>query len=221
MPSETSPSGALIEHLTRLGRNLTRRSTALPLSAATIAVVGAVSAFLGLQELDRANAVPHEAFVFRFDVAEDGQAKREVNTALATHDFRRARALAQAALQQNAYNNEARLRLAFIDLAEHGRITPQGLGLVQQSYDLAAYDPTMAGWRVKYVLESWDKCSPGLQKSAVDEARAFLKSGSRVANMREALAQVSNPKGAALAKDILEGLALGTTPPAKTVEIKL
>ena len=71
------------------------------------------------------------------------------------------------------------------------------------------------------MLETWDQLPAGLQKAGVDEAKAFLKSGSRVANMRETLDQISDPRGAALAKDILQGLPLGTTTPEKQVKIAL
>lgn len=219
--SETSPQSPLTAQLRRLGRRLTQRQTALPLSAAAIGIVGAVSAMLALQELDRAQSVPHKPFLLTFDIAEDGQAKQEVNRAMTTRDFTRARKLIAGALAQNPYNNEARLRLAYVDLAEHGRLTPETVRLVQQSYDLSAYDPSMASWRVKFVLETWDQLPAGLQKAGVDEAKAFLKSGSRVANMRETLDQITDPKGEALAKDILQGLPLGTTTPEKQVKIAL
>ena len=58
--------------LKRLGRRLTQRQTALPLPAAKIGIVGAVSAMLALQELDRAQSVPYKPFLPTFDIAEDG-----------------------------------------------------------------------------------------------------------------------------------------------------
>ena len=164
-------------------------------ASATLALVGAITAGLGLYQLARIEAEPRPAFLLTFDVAADAQARKSILANEAKNTFRDARILANAAIRENAYNNVSRLRLVYMDAAEHGRPTPAGLKLLQQSYDLAPYDPYSASWRTLFVLEYWNVMTPAIRAAAQQEATAFLKSGSRVADMRNTLQQVRNPDG--------------------------
>lgn len=163
--------------------------------AAAIALAGAVTAGLGLYELARIESPPRPPVFFTFDVAADAQARKSILANKTKKTFKDARALANAAIREDAYNNVARLRLVYMDAEEHGRPTPAGLRLLQQSYDLAPYDPYSASWRTLFVLESWNSMTPAIRAAAQREAVAFMKSGSRVADMRNTLQKVRNPDG--------------------------
>lgn len=165
-----------------------------PVSAG-IALVGAVTGALGLYELARIESPPRAPVLITFDVAADAQARKSILANERKKTFSDARAQANAAIREDAYNNVSRLRLVYMDAREHGRPTPAGLKLLQQSYDLAPYDPYSASWRTLFVLEYWSAMTPAIRAAAQQEATAFLKSGSRVADMRNTLQQVRNPDG--------------------------
>ncbi|MFD1191996.1 hypothetical protein [Phenylobacterium conjunctum] len=175
-------------------------------AAALLALLGASSAGLGLHELARASQPGQPPLIVRFDTSEDEQAKAAVRAATAaSHDFSKAKALVRSALAQSAYNTDARLRLVYIDTVEHGAPTPEGLQQLRQSYDLAPYDPTSASWRTKFVFEFWDTMPTEIRKSAVAEAGAFYKAGSRRANMAPTLSSIANPNGAKAAAALVNG----------------
>ncbi|MCI3132725.1 hypothetical protein [Phenylobacterium aquaticum] len=154
---------------------------------------------MALSEISRETASGRAPIALKFDTTEDGQARLAVNRALRTHDYSPARALAHSALSLNAYNTNARLRLAYIDFREHGRLTAQGERDLAQSYDLAPYDPFAASWRVKFALDHWGDLSPATRKAAHAEALAFLQVGSQVANMRNTLSSIRSGEGQLIA----------------------
>lgn len=160
-----------------------------------LGVLGILGAGLCLNELSRETAAPRPAVLFVFDTSEDGQAKAAVNLALQTHDYTKAKQLGASALSIAAYNTNARLRLAYIDFREHGHLTAVGERQLALSYDLAPYDPFAASWRVKFALEHWGDLSPATRNAVHTEAVAFLKSGSQVADMQNALSSIRSDDG--------------------------
>ena len=163
--------------------------------ALALGALGISGAGLGLYELSRETSEARPAALFVFDTSEDGQAKAEVNRGLKTHNYAKAKKLGASALSIAAYNTNARLRLAYIDFREHGRLTSVGERELALSYDLAPYDPFAASWRVKFALEHWGDLSPATRNAVHTEAVAFLKSGSQVADMRSTLSSIRSDDG--------------------------
>lgn len=164
-------------------------------AAIALGVAGIGGSALGLNELARETALPRSAAIFTFDTSQDGQARRAVDQAMKTRNYAPATQLVKSALSIAAYNTNARLRLAYIDFREHGNLTDQGEHYIAQSYDLAPYDPFAASWRVSFALEHWSDLTPATRNAVHNEAIAFLKSGSQVANMRNTLSGIRNDDG--------------------------
>lgn len=165
----------------------------------SLGVAGMGGSALGLNELSRETAPPRPAAIFTFDTSEDGQARKAVDRALKTRDYGPPKHLAKSALTIAAYNTNARLRLAYIDLREHGRLTAVGEHELAQSYDLAPYDAFAASWRVRFALDHWGDLAPTTRNAVHAEALAFLKNGSEVANMRKTLSSIRSNDGQLLA----------------------
>ena len=96
------------------------------IAALALGAFGIGGAGLGLYELSRETAAARPPVLFVFDTSEDGQAKAAVNLALKTQDYAKAKQLDRSALSISAYNTYARLRLAYIDVKEHGTLTAAG-----------------------------------------------------------------------------------------------
>lgn len=169
------------------------------IAATVLGVAGIAGPALSLNELSRETAAPRSATILTFDTSEDGQARKAVERGMTSGNYTDAKHLAKSALSIAAYNTNARLRLAYIDLREHGRLTPAGEHELAQSYDLAPYDPFSASWRVKFALDHWADLTPGTRNAAHAEAIAFLNSGSQVANMRNTLGSIHTDEGQLLA----------------------
>lgn len=163
--------------------------------AAALALVGAIASGVGIYELSRMAAPPRRPFLVTFDLSADAQARTSIIANKKTKAFNEARALANSAIRESAYNNVSRLRLVYIDATEHGRPTAEGLKFLQQSYDLAPYDPHSASWRTLFVLEHWGDMTPAIRAAAQREALAFMKVGSKTADIRSTLKRVRNPEG--------------------------
>ena len=169
------------------------------IAALALGVFGIGGAGLGLHELSRETSAARPPVLFVFDTSEDGQAKTAVNLALKTKDYAKAKQLDRSALSISAYNTYARLRLADIDVKEHGTLTALGERELALSYDLAPYDPFAASWRVRFALDHWGDLSPSTRNAVHTEAVAFVKSGSGVADMRNTLTSVRSEEGQMLA----------------------
>lgn len=164
-------------------------------TAAVFALASAIAAGIGIYELGRIASPPRPPFIVTFGISSDAQARASIIANKKTKTFNEARALANAAIRESAYNNVSRLRLVYIDATEHGRPTAEGLKLLQQSYDLAPYDVHSASWRTLFVLEYWDNMTPAIRAAAQREAIAFMKVGSKTADIRNTLKRVQNPEG--------------------------
>lgn len=166
-----------------------------------IAMVGAVAAaalasgVLALAELERTQP-SQTPLAFTFEVGEDAIASALVENGKSPADLERAAAHARRALSLAPYNNNARLRLAFIDSKLHGgRLSKAGATYIAQSYDLAPYDPSVAAWRIRFALENWQTLSIETRRATQAEAYA-LGSGTAVSTkIRSALKSVQSPTG--------------------------
>lgn len=165
------------------------------LAAAVLAIATLATALLGLGELARTTP-GQPARVLTFDVAEDAVAAALVEKAQSPADYQQAAIHAGRALSLSPYNNNARLRLAFIDSKLHGdKLSATGRKHLAKTYDLAPYDPTLAAWRTRFALEHWQDLDLETRKAVQTEVRA-LGSGTVVSDkIRNELRSVQNPIG--------------------------
>lgn len=164
-------------------------------------VIGALAAaavstgVMALAELGR-NRPDQTPLAFTSEVGEDAIASALVESAKSQADLERASAHARRALSLAPYNNNARLRLAYIDSKLNGgQISKAGAAYVAQSYELAPYDPSVAAWRVRFALENWKALSIDARRATQAEAFAFGSGTELSGKIRVSLQSVQNPVG--------------------------
>jgi hypothetical protein len=99
------------------------------------------------------------------------------------------------ALALSPYDNQARLRLVYIDALRHPPVGPAGVALLEQSYSLMPYDYTVAAWRIRFCLEHWAALSPALRDDVYQEATAFARSNSQQVSVIPILQSIHDPQG--------------------------
>jgi hypothetical protein len=129
-------------------------------------------------------AESHDAISFRILT----HAASPVATSAATAEINRALAL-------SPYDNQARLRLVYIDALRHPPVGPAGVALLEQSYSLMPYDYTVAAWRIRFCLEHWEALSPALRDNVYQEATAFARSNSQQVSVVPILQSIHDPQG--------------------------
>jgi hypothetical protein len=93
------------------------------------------------------------------------------------------------------YDNEARLRLVYIDALRHPPVSSIGVARLAESYSLIPYDYTVAAWRIRFGLEHWAALTPELRAAIYEEAMAFGRVGSQDVNVRPILQSIHDPQG--------------------------
>src|SRR4029453_347465 len=71
------------------------------------------------------------------------------------------------------YDSSAWARLAYLDARRNGALRPAGVKALATGYDLVAYDPYVAFWRIGFCLEHWNRLSPQLRRAVSAEVRTF------------------------------------------------
>jgi len=99
------------------------------------------------------------------------------------------------ALALSPYDNQARLRLVYLDALHHRPLSPAGVELFEQSYSLLPFDYTVAAWRIRFGLEHWEALSPTLRDEIYQEAMAFARSNSQEVNIVPVLKSIDDPQG--------------------------
>lgn len=165
------------------------------LLASALALAALTSGLLALVELGRTQ--PSQApLAFTFEVGEDAIASALVESAKSSADLERAATHARRVLSLAPYNNNARLRLAFIDSKLHGgHVSKAGAEYIAQSYDLVPYDPSVSAWRIRFALENWQVL--GIEARRATQAEVYaLGSGTAVSGkIRTSLKSVQSPIG--------------------------
>lgn len=163
--------------------------------AGAVAAAALTSGILALTELGRTQP-DQTPLGFTFEVGEDAVASALVERATSPAELERAATHARKVLSLAPYNNNARLRLAFIDSKLHGgQVSKVGANYIAQSYDLVPYDPSVAAWRVGFALENWQALSIEARRATQAEVYA-LGSGTAVSGkIRGSLTSVQNPVG--------------------------
>jgi hypothetical protein len=99
------------------------------------------------------------------------------------------------ALELSPYDNQARLRLVYIDALHHPPVGPAGVAMLEQSYSLMPYDYTVAAWRLRFGLEHWAALSPAARDEVYQEAMAFARSNSQQVSVVPILQSIHDPQG--------------------------
>lgn len=108
-------------------------------------------------------------------------------------DLARAATLSRKAIALNPYDSSAWLRLASIDVLEHGRLTEAGVASIRRSYDLVAFDPYVASWRIRFALEHWQDVPADLRAEVRAEAMALGGEWRHRNKMLPMLRDIRNP----------------------------
>lgn len=103
--------------------------------------------------------------------------------------------LSRASLRQYPYGQGAWLRLAYVDAAQHGALTQDGLNDLARSYDLMAIDPTYGVDRVRLALENCPQLSRPLLDAAEVEVKTLWTNGRRRGQLQELQPMIANPTG--------------------------
>lgn len=163
--------------------------TALAASSAALSITAVValnaggSARLGplpLMSLSAGYARPAERLL-------EGQPSRA--------DALRAAALSREALARFPYDISSWLRLAYADSIVNGRLTADGVGHLQRSYDLAGVDIYAGVWRIGFILENSQSIPRELRQAARKEFQALYLSGKHRAELRQMARGIRNPAG--------------------------
>lgn len=165
---------------------------------AAFAVLAATAATLslgGLVVLNTGATVGAPPFAIGLSQGHDEAAYRRLLGMPSAADLNWASSKARQALAVAPYENGPRLRLAYIETLRHGRLTPAGVQLFTQSYDLLPLDPNVAAWRIGFGLENWESLTPEARRAVYEEARAFYQLRSRDVDVRRVLNSVHNPSG--------------------------
>jgi hypothetical protein len=99
------------------------------------------------------------------------------------------------ALALSPYDNEARLRLVYIDSLRHPPVGAVGVARFEESYSLIPYDYTIAAWRIRFGLEHWGALSPVSRAAVYEEAMAFGRAHSQDVAVRGILQSIHDPQG--------------------------
>jgi hypothetical protein len=100
------------------------------------------------------------------------------------------------ALALSPYDDQARLRLVYIDALRHPPVGPEGVARLAESYSLIPYDYSVAAWRIRFGLEHWAALSPQLRTQIYAEAMAFGHGGhGKDAEIVQVLRSIHDPQG--------------------------
>jgi hypothetical protein len=154
----------------------------LAAAAALAAIVGQTGPLMWTRTLGFAQS--HDAVAYR--ALEGGRSAAALSAA--TDQINRA-------LTLSPYDNQARLRLVYIDSVRHPPVSPAGVARLEESYSLMPYDYTVAAWRIRFGLEHWALLSPELRLEIYAEAMAFGRAHSQDVDVRPILQSIHNPQG--------------------------
>lgn len=172
---------------------MTSQRIALVVASGLVATTLTLSV-LALQAL---SGSPSRLGPVRLEMApgEDKQAWRILKASPTPADLVRAERHARRALQLAPFNNQARLRLAYISTQRDDHFGPVAQKHLAMSYVLIPFDLNVAAWRTRFALENWPRLLPEDRLAARKEAFVFNRAGSRTANIRDTLSSISNPNG--------------------------
>ena len=170
---------------------------AIRILVAGVAVATISSAILFLAALN-----PEPSALDRFAPPVAAGYDRQAEAALRSKRPERNRtaiAASEAALRSAPYDTTALLRIAQIDRQSDGRLDATGLSAVAESYRRSPFDRSVALWRIRFCLESWDRLSPDVKRSVHDEVFAVATEPGHMWSLRTRLTGVRNRQGRMIA----------------------
>ena len=127
------------------------------------------------------------------DLAPRREANAEALSAQDTPNPAGAAAQTRAALAQAPMTASAWARLAYLERASSGALTPAALDQLERSYAVAPFGPDITPWRVRFMFEHWTQLTPPLRAQAAAELRTLARHRDGVA--RDLVASIDNPSG--------------------------
>lgn len=89
---------------------------------------------------------------------------------LSPDDLALARAASLKTLSLDPDNVSAWNRLAYIDLADDGRLSRDGMTAIYQSYEISPYgNPQVMTWRVDFATRSWSSLPDDIRRATLDQ----------------------------------------------------
>lgn len=86
----------------------------------------------------------------------------------------RAEKATQQELRHAPLSKEGWLRLIYIDLLKHPRLSGEGVRALRSVYAIAPLDPDGGSWRMTVALNNWDQIDPALQARVREELGVIL-----------------------------------------------
>lgn len=77
----------------------------------------------------------------------------------------------RAALDSSPALASGWLRLAYLDILKHGRLTPLGLAMLQRSYEIAPLGPDVSEPRLRLVFGMWPQMPESIRVQALEELK--------------------------------------------------
>ncbi len=122
-----------------------------------------------------------------------------------------AQALSARAVRQYPYDTSAWLRLAYVDVQQHGRLTPAGAAALQRSYDLVPADTYVGVWRVGFALEHTSAVSKSVRVATLEEAALLWREPRRRKQLEELPQVLKSRAGRLAATMLIASLKAGAT----------
>jgi hypothetical protein len=164
-------------------------------ATAVLGALAAASSLAGLFVLNTGVGAGAPPLGFAFSNGYDDTAYRRMSGRPTPADLSAAAQLSARAVALSPYASAPRLRLAYIDSLQHGRLTETGVRQFSRSYDLTAIDPDVAAWRIRFGLEHWDTLPGDTRLAVAAEAEAFAKLRGSPVNVAAVLSSVRDPSG--------------------------
>jgi hypothetical protein len=119
---------------------------------------------------------------------------RAADPAVSKSDWADAVRLSRAAVRRYPYDISAWMRIAFVQ-SKAGPMGPEAKAAIQKSYDLVAYDPDLAYWRVGFCLEHWSELTPEIRKAVSSEVHTVGADAGHRGKLIQVMRSVRDPAG--------------------------
>jgi len=130
--------------------------------------------------------------------------------ALAGGDLITAAAESRAELAVSPLRQDAWLRLAAIDLAQHHQLTAQGVAALDHAYDALPYDLDPQSARLRFALAQFQSLTPDVQASVRAELTVWANSMPLRAALQALRSTLRNPAGQSAIRLALDAPILST-----------
>ncbi|WP_369062133.1 O-antigen ligase family protein [Caulobacter sp. 73W] len=159
------------------------------------AAVASIGAVLVLVALPSGDAKVGGVSVLKLAIGYDRAAERELANGTTKTHLDNAQRASMEAQKLFPFDTSAWLRLVYIDHLRLGRMKSGAASLFERSYDLVAYDPYVARWRIRFGLENWTELTPDSRESVAAEAKLLLEDQGFRRYVTDDLKAIRSPSG--------------------------